>query len=457
MAAKKAGRKKASRKKTPAKRPGKNRAKSAEASSPDKQGLNRLPKRPVIVDPAKGKTGETYLLAIALLLESFHPKNPRKLMKGAEFEALKALHRKFGCLQPAVVNLRTGRIVGGHQRLRAAQAIGMPSYPTWFVDRDEVEEGEANVGLNISGDWEELLLVEMLEMIKEGDGDLGLTGFDDAELARLLQKAEAGEKPDDSMPEASTVEKRCSPCDVWILGDHRLMCGDSTQADHVDRVLGGEAPNLMVTDPPYGVSYDPQWREDNKIGLWSGGDKTGKVISDDIADWSAAYAHFRGQVVYVWHSGLTAGVFWKTIVAAGFDIRAQIIWAKQISVFGRGAYHWQHEACWYGVRKGGKASWIGDRKQSTIWEIQNANPMGGQKDDGVTHHGTQKPVECMLRPMANHKGDVFDPFLGSGTTIIAAQKLGRRCFGLEISPEYCDVILARWEQFTGLEVVKDDG
>ena len=209
-------------------------------------------------------------------------------------------------------------------------------------------------------------------------------------------------------------------------------------------------PFIMVTDPPYGVEYDPTWREDyDSFERHS----TGKVQNDDRLDWTVAYRLFRGDVVYVWHAGVYAGDLAVHLVACRFQIRNQLIWRKQHFVFGRGAYHWQHEPCWYAVRRGKHARWCGDRTQSTIWDIQNANPMGGSEREGKTTHGTEKPVECMARPIRNHgdKGDsIYDPFLGSGTTMVAAQQLGRICYGIEISPAYCGVILQRMKDM-GLE------
>jgi len=203
----------------------------------------------------------------------------------------------------------------------------------------------------------------------------------------------------------------------------------------------------MVTDPPYGVKYDPKWREkyDNFKRH-----AVGKVSNDDRADWKNAYSLFPGNIAYVWHGGLHATTVAENLTACGFALRAQIIWRKQHFVFSRGDYHWQHEPCWYAVK--GTGSWTGDRKQATIWDIENLNPLGGNSKEKATGHGTQKPVECMRRPILNHANPgqaVYDPFMGSGTTIIAAESTGRIAYGLEIDPVYVDVIVKRWEEFTG--------
>jgi DNA modification methylase len=197
----------------------------------------------------------------------------------------------------------------------------------------------------------------------------------------------------------------------------------------------------MVTDPPYGVEYDPAWR--HRAGV-NNSKRVGKVTNDDRADWREAWALFPGNVAYVWHAALHAGTVADSLEACGFQIRAQIVWAKERFALGRGDYHWQHEPCWYAVR--GSAHWNGDRKQTTLWHIPNG------AHDMNTIHGTQKPVACMLRPMENNSSPgqvVYEPFCGSGTAIIAAQMCGRACHAIELNPVYVDVAIGRWETFTG--------
>lgn len=224
-------------------------------------------------------------------------------------------------------------------------------------------------------------------------------------------------------------------------------------------MLGGAKPLLMVTDPPYGVDYDPEWRK--RAGV-NNSDRMGKVANDSRADWREAWALFEGDVAYVWHSAIHASTVAASLEASNFEIRSQVIWAKPALIMGRGHYHWQHEPCWYAVR--GTAHWSGDRKQSTLWYIENRN------QDAETIHGTQKPVECMRRAILNHTkaGElVYDPFLGSGTTLVACELslvkdpptagptlvaceiTDRKCIGLELDPRYVDVIIQRWQNFTG--------
>jgi len=224
---------------------------------------------------------------------------------------------------------------------------------------------------------------------------------------------------------------------------HHLMCGDSTKEEDVLTLFGHVRPFMMVTDPPYGVDYDPEWRKRSGI---NNSDRMGRVNNDDQADWTKAYEHFPGAVAYVWHGGKVAGAVADDLYDAGLEIRTQIVWRKTSLVISRGHYHWQHEPCWYCVRTGSTAKWSGDRKQSTIWDIETKK----KTEDSETVHSTQKPAECMARPIRNH-GDandhIYDPFLGSGTTIIAAEQCGRICYGMELDPGYVAVILERCEMF----------
>ena len=296
-------------------------------------------------------------------------------------------------------------------------------------------------------EWdEELLGLELLDL-KSLDFDLGLTGFEDEELARLLaaQDALPGLSDEDALPAIPQVPVS-KLGDLWILDDrHRVLCGDSTVAADVDRVLDGSNPLLMVTDPPYGVQYDPEWRK--RAGI-NNSDRMGRVANDDRADWSGAWALFHGDVAYVWHGALHGSTVAESLTTCDFQIRSQIIWAKPSLVMGRGHYHWQHEPCWYAVR--GTGHWNGDRKQSTLWQIENRN------QDAETIHSTQKPVECMRRPILNSSRvgqAVYEPFCGSGTTIIACEKERRSCLSIELDPLYVDIAVQRWQNFSRKQAV----
>jgi DNA modification methylase len=215
-------------------------------------------------------------------------------------------------------------------------------------------------------------------------------------------------------------------------------------------LLAGVSPHLMVTDPPYGVNYDPAWRK--RAGVNLNERKLGKVANDDRADWREAWALFPGSVAYVWHAGRHTSEVQLSLEASGFDIRSQIIWAKDRFALSRGHYHWQHEPCWYAVRGTAGTNWSGDRKQSTLWTIN------AREDDGHGH-GTQKPVECMRRPIENNSSAgqaVYEPFSGSGTTIIAAEMTGRCCVAIELDPAYIDVAVLRWQAFTGGTATLED-
>jgi DNA modification methylase len=290
--------------------------------------------------------------------------------------------------------------------------------------------------------------------LKELGFDLSLTGFGEIELGTLLaDKTEGLTDPDDApaVPEHPVTQ----PGDLWLLGRHRLLCGDSTSAADVERLLAGVAPHLMVTDPPYGVNYDPAWRNraaaEGKIGQKKSTRAVGQVANDDRADWRDAWTLFPGTVAYVWHAGTKAGIVQDSLDACGFETRAQIVWAKNNFAIGRGHYHCKHEPCWYMVRKGGVGAWSGDRTQTTLWQID-------KNLKSETGHGTQKPVECMKRPIENNSSPgqaIYEPFSGSGTTIIAAEMTGRACYAIEISPAHVDVAVKRWEEFSGKPATLD--
>lgn len=396
--------------------------------------------------------------ATALQLEQWpigrlveYERNPRK--NDDVVDRMAQAIMEFGFRIPIVAR-SDGLVVDGHLRLKAARVLGLDTVPV--VLADELSETQikafrllANQSANWA-EWDELLLSAELNDLLAEDYDLSLIGFDDAELEALLagevDPETASREGEDDVPEApETPVSR--PGDLWVLGKHRLLCGDATVATDVERLLGDVTPLLMVTDPPYGVDYDPGWR--NKAGA-AATKRTGKVLNDDRADWREAWALFPGDVAYVWHGALHATTVAESLEASGFNIRSQIIWAKDRLVLSRGDYHWQHEPCLYAVKKTGKGHWAGDRKQTTLWQIANKD------QDAETVHGTQKPVECMRRPILNNSSPgqaVYEPFMGSGTTMIAAETTGRVCYGIELNPAYVDVAVERWQQFTGKDAV----
>ena len=348
-----------------------------------------------------------------------------------------------------------GEVVDGHLRLKAAQKMGLTEVPVILCDEWTKTQVKAfRLLVNRSATWAtwdlELVATEIQEL-KVMDFDLRLTGFDSREIDHFLLSED--HSAEEQVPETG-AEAISQPGDLWICGTHRVLCGDATSKEAVARLLQGDKPVLMVTDPPYGVELDPAWRERAGLGKQR---QTGTVRNDDRVDWRAAYQLFQGDVAYVWHAGVHASEVAAGLEEIGFRIRAQIIWRKQHFALGRGDYHWQHEPCWYAVREGRPSHWSGDRKQSTVWEVANLNPFGGGNEE-ATGHGTQKPVELMRRPILNNseRGQViYDPFLGSGTTLIASESAERICFGLEIDPCYVDVIVRRWQQFAGKQAIRE--
>ena len=239
--------------------------------------------------------------------------------------------------------------------------------------------------------------------------------------------------------------------DLFALGEHRLLCGDATDTADVERLLAGASPLLMCCDPPYGVNYNADWRHK---AFPKQRTAVGTVLNDDRASWSEAFRRFPGDVIYAWHSGVRSSPAATALESSGFVIRAQIIWVKSHFVLSRGAYHFAHEPCFYAVRKGATAHWGGDRTQSTVWSVPNLNPMGGIRsgEDTPTGHSTQKPVRLFEIPILNHTtmGDaIYDPFAGSGTALIAAQKTNRTAYAMDLDPKYVQVALTRWEAYTG--------
>ena len=338
--------------------------------------------------------------------------------------------QEFGFRQPIVVDT-AGVVIVGHTRLLAAKQLGWREVPVHVAENLTPAQVKAYRLMDNRSheetDWDLELLAPEIEELKGLDFDLRLTGFDPREIEEFLLDPEADERANQvpELPQQATTV----PGDLWRCGPHRVLCADSTDPEAVARLCARTVPVLMATDPPYGVSYDPMWRQEAGLGEQR---QTGKMANDDRVDWTEAYQLFPGDVAYVWHAGVHAVEVATGLVAAGFEVRAQIIWAKQHFAMSRGHYHWQHEPCWYAVRQGRRSHWRGDRKQSTIWQVANLNPFGGSKDEAPTGHGTQKPVELMRRPILNHteRGQaVFDGFLGSGTTLIAAEQSWSRVSG----------------------------
>ena len=382
--------------------------------------------------------------------------------------------RAYGAGRSILVD-RHGVVIAGNKTLEAAASLGfddvvvVPSDGKRLIvvqrtDLDLATDAAArelgivdNRAAEVGLSWD----AGVLQSLAESGADLSRF-FTSDELAVLVAQQlepQEGLTDPDAVPEARATD--IQPGDLFELAAHRLLCGDSTKAEDMSRVLSSVVPRLMVTDPPYGVEYDPEWRSTtaNQQGTLAGtkGKAVGKVANDDRVDWTPVWELFPGDVAYVWHAGNCSAEMAVSLLAARFDVRAQLIWRKPQFVISRGHYHPQHEPCWYAVRKGKTSQWCGDRKQSTIWDIAGMAPFGRSRDaaDDAVGHSTQKPVECMQRPMRNHEApEVYDPFCGSGTSIIAAEQIQRRCYAIELEPTYVQMTIDRWEQFTGKRAVK---
>lgn len=380
-------------------------------------------------------------------LKSLSKENYRKLRKEIE---------TVGFSEPVSVWKNGGKLylLNGHQRVRtlkamAADGVDIPKIPVNYVEAKDMKEAKRKV-LALTSQYGEMEGEGLYEFMSEAGIEWPdvKDSFRFPEIDFKLWEEEFDTDPivEDEVPEPPK-DPATNYGDVWKLGNHTIRCWDSTDemvAKDVESV-----PFMMITDPPYGVNYDPAWRnEAAKKGLIDfAASREGKVKNDDRVDWSAAFRWFLGDVAYVWHAGKHASDVARQLEAKDLEIRSQIIWKKPHFAISRGDYHWGHEPCWYAVRAGRSSQWCGGRSQSTIWEI--AQVSGGEE---ATEHGTQKPIECMARPMRNHgkEGDlIYDPFLGSGTTLIAAEHLKRRCYGIEIDPGYCDVVIERWQNITG--------
>lgn len=398
------------------------------------------------------------LRKLAIAIEELHP-DPANARKHNQknLDAIKASLHAYGQRKPIVVQ-RQGMIVrAGNGTLEAAKALGWTHLAAVVIDEDNATASQFAIADNRTGElaeWDTETLATLLDGMDDETRDL--LAFDEKDMQAMLdglqpEQIETTEDEPPPLPEKPTTKVG----DIITMGDHRLMCGDSTRADDVSQLLGDRKPLLMVTDPPYGVKYDESWRECSSNDF--GGHIAGQLQNDDRCDWTEAYLLFPGDVVYVWHASVNSHIVSANLSAARLEVRQQIMWLKPFGVMSRQAYNWQHEPCWYAVRKGKQASWSGGHKETTVWAATIPNHPMAPDDDVRTIHSTQKPIEVMARAIRNHGGkddDIYDPFLGSGTTLVAAEQLGRKCYGMEISPAYCDVIVKRWENLTGKQATR---
>jgi DNA modification methylase len=365
--------------------------------------------------------------------------------------------KEFGFTNPILVD-ENNQIIAGHCRLEAAKIIGLESVPcvvlSHLTDAQKKAYVIADNKLALNADWDIGMLIKEFESLKLDDFNLELTGFSIEELIDIFPHEEPEVFCDeDDCPDAPE-EPIAKLGDVWLLGEHRLMCGDSTVQTDVDKLLNKQLPNTMITDPPYGVKYEASWRAEAKGVKKTARETTSSLQNDDRSDWYDAYVLFPGSVAYVWHASAFTDVVMDGLRRAGFDIKQQIIWNKNIHALSRSDYHWKHEPCWYAVKKGYDRNWKGDRKQMTVWDIQT---VGSEKDK--TSHPTQKPVEIYTRSIHHHTNPgeyIYDPFGGSGTLLVACEKSQRRALLMELDPKFCDVIIKRYENYTGKKAVLEE-
>ena len=394
-----------------------------------------------------------------------YARNPRK--NDQALERMCASIREFGFKVPCLAR-SDGEVVDGHLRLKAARRLGITEVPVILCDEwtpAQVKAFRLLVNRSVTwADWDEELLALELQEIQGLEFNLELTGFDVPEIESLLA-APSDDEMAPPLPEVATSRAG----DLWLLGPHRVLCGDATDAPTVERLLDGRKPMVMVTDPPYGVSLDSEWRD--RAGLNGCGPAaasymkhrteghTATTISGDTrADWSEAFELVPElQVAYVWNASVFTCEVLNGLLRIGFTLHQQIIWNKRRAVLTRTPYWFAHEPCWF-VRKK-NAPWYGKAgENTTIWESPSPKFIMGGSEEDKFDHPTQKPLELMRRPILNHtkRGElVYDPFLGSGTTLAAAELTGRVCCGLELDPKYVDVIIGRWQQMTGQEAKLD--
>ena len=395
---------------------------------------------------------------------------------------IEASLREFGFADAGTLD-KNNTIIGGNKRTEVAGEIGMDeaiivdvdgTKPVFIrrkdLDLNSTEDDRArrlayalNRSQEVSLTWDAEVLLEDLQ---SGVDLKGL--FDQEELDALLDgliEKEPMQPAEAQTDKAAELQKLwgTSLGQIWQLGKHRLACGDCTDKATVERLMQGEKAVLMVTDPPYAVNYDPQWR----VGLGGGGKQDfangGIIENDDSLSWFPGLIIPDIDVLYIWTADKTIKDLLFFLEANKYNLAYMIIWNKDLSVFGRGDYHWRYEPCLYMVKKGKPHNWQGDRKQENVWDISTIHSFKNGKDSdewGLVGHGNQKPLECMSRPIRNNssEGDIiYEPFAGSGTTLIACEQLSRQCRAVEISPAYCAVILQRYKDSTGQTPVLIDG
>jgi len=371
--------------------------------------------------------------------------NPRKDLKPGdpEYDKLKRSIEQFGYVEPVIWNKVTGRVVGGHQRLKVLIDMGITEVECVVVEMDAEKEKALNIALNkISGEWDKEKLALLIADLQGADFDVSLTGFDPADLDALFKDSIKDGIHDDDFDVETELKKPpiTKLGDIWTLGRHRLVCGDSTKAETFDLLMAGAKANLVITDPPYNVNYEGnagKIKNDNMANdafytfLLSAFQNTEAVMADDAS-------------IYVFHADTEGLNFRRAFSDAGFYLSGCCIWKKQSLVLGRSPYQWQHEPVLYGWKKNGKHQWYTGRKETTIWEFDKPKKNGD--------HPTMKPIPLLAYPIMNSSMSntlVLDPFGGSGSTLIACEQSDRSCYTIELDEKFCDVIVKRYIEQVG--------
>ena len=372
--------------------------------------------------------------------------NPRKDLKPGdpEYDKLKRSLAEFGYVEPVIYNHTTGRIVGGHQRVKVLADLGHDTVDCVVVELDETREKALNVALNkISGEWDQDKLALLIADLDASDFDAELTGFNDEEIQSLIGSLDENEVADDDFDLTKALEAAAfvEPGDVWTVGRHRLYCGDATNPDHVDTLMDGKRANLVLTDPPYNVAFE------SSSGLKIHNDKqTDQAFYEFLL---AAFTNMaavleKGGSAYVFHADTEGLNFRKAFIDAGFKLSGCGIWVKDSLVLGRSPYQWQHEPVLYGWKPGAKHRWYADRKQTTVWRFD--------KPRRNSDHPTSKPLGLLAYPISNStqaNAIVLDTFAGSGSTLMACEQTDRIAYCMELDPKYASVILRRYAEHTG--------
>lgn len=370
--------------------------------------------------------------------------NPRKKLKPGdkEFEKIKNSIKEFGYSEPVIVNSDL-TIIGGHQRVSVLQALGYSEIDCVVINIDKTKEKALNITLNkITGEWNKELLADLIKDLQDSDFDINFTGFEPPEIEQLFNSVHDKEiKEDDfDVDKELTKETVSMKGDLWLLGNHRLICADSTIPETYDKLMEGKKANLVITDPPYNVNYTGE---------------AGKINNDNMKDEEfynflfSAFVNVESSMeddasIYVFHADTEGLNFRKAFKAAGFYLSGTCIWKKQSFVLGRSPYQWQHEPVLYGWKKSGKHVWYSDRKQTTVWEFDRPSKS--------VIHPTMKPVNLISYPIKNSSMSnciILDPFGGSGSTLIASEQTNRVCYTIEIDEKFVDVIVNRYIEFKG--------